>query len=257
MEEDDRIVAGLSEAVPANIAEGAAECLGQLPFTHGCGSSRFAVPGQEIHPASGHAAAGRERLAAAADAFLAADPGPPVRVATSRARLTSDSLWPSSPVVGQHGGEPLPSRLRRRSGRRIADLRRAHRRAATLAVRLSRPGTGDCRWLSAARRFGGSPRTSKPSGPEADGTVAGLPGRRLSTTRQHHRARPTTARAPARHVPCPRRCGPPGQAGQAWGSNAMFAGLAFSRWWLKLPSLRPKTALPKSAWLSLSRKPAG
>ncbi|MEK6439133.1 MerR family DNA-binding transcriptional regulator [Pseudonocardia sp. T1-2H] len=41
MQEHDRILAGLSETAPADVARRAAECLGQLPFTHGCCSSRL------------------------------------------------------------------------------------------------------------------------------------------------------------------------------------------------------------------------
>lgn len=46
-------------------------------------------------------------------------------------------------------------------------------------------------------------------------------------------------------------------AGYAYGSKGMPAGLAFARWDAKDPSLRPKCALPKSAWTSWSRRFAG
>lgn len=42
-----------------------------------------------------------------------------------------------------------------------------------------------------------------------------------------------------------------------YGSKGMPAGLAFARWDAKESSFKPKCALPKSAWLSLSRSVAG
>lgn len=193
----------------------------------------------------------------------------PIATSHSRTTVAALMLWIAAAAVGRAGARPPifrrrgPPRLRSRGSRRRRGTERGGARYSWRQVSGQggrRPGRG------------GTGRTGRRHGGGARGAPArGRPGRAVRACRDRRPTDLAPPRVAGRRIPdmtlsgalpapapgSTRRCAPGSGGRHALGSKGIPAGLALARWPLNWPSLIPSRALPKSAWLSLSRSPAG
>lgn len=210
----------------------------------------------------------RQELATCSGVRLLARENIPIPDAASRTPRRSP---PSSPASRATGPTPSPSttstsRTRPRPCARPASRGpdRPSTSARATATRppssgstagSSRPPPSPSRCPCRAGRSSTSSTAPSPAGPPA-ATWPPYTSRRPATARAPRPGiRPVTARGTGKSGAGDALPLPP--AGYWYGSKGMPAGLASARWEAKESSFRPKCALPKSAWLSLSRRVAG